>query len=308
MKRPTRAALAGLALLVLAALPWFVSTYLVTFLFLALVTVALAQSYDWVGGHLGYMNLGQAAFFGIGAYAGGILLTKALPLPVAFAAAVAAPALFAAAIAMPFFRLRGAYFALATFGLVALMELLASNLERLTGGALGLSLPPGNRLMPAYYLTLAEVALIVGITVCVSRSRYGLALRTIQDDEEAAGAFGVSALRVKCAVLVASAAVAGLTGGIYGWYITFLTPPAVFGLDKALGPIVMAMLGGSGTVAGPFVGAAFLNVVEEVLRVKVGAYVLTAYGVILILVGLFLPGGIARLPLWRRLFGATPPA
>jgi len=308
MRRPARAALAGLALLVLAALPWFVSTYLVTFLYLALTTVALAQSYDWVGGHLGYLNLGQAAFFGIGAYAGGVLLTKALPLAVAFAAAIAAPALFAAAIAVPFFRLRGAYFALATFGLVALMELLASNLEGLTGGALGLSLPPGNRLMPAYYLTLVEVALIVGITVWVNRSRYGLALRGIQDDEEAAGAFGVSALRVKCAVLVASAAVAGLTGGIYGWYITFLTPPAVFGLDKALGPIVMAMLGGSGTVAGPFVGAAFLNVVEEVLRVKVGAYVLTAYGIILILVGLFLPNGIARHPAWRRLFGAAPPA
>ena len=111
---------------------------------------------------------------------------------------------------------------------------------------------------------------------------------------------------MKCAVLVASAAVAGLTGGIYGWYITFLTPPAVFGLDKALGPIVMAMLGGSGTVAGPFVGAAFLNVVEEVLRVKVGAYVLTAYGIILVLVGLFLPNGIARHPAWRRIFGAAP--
>jgi len=303
MRPPALAALAGLGLLLLAALPWFVSTYLVTFLYLALMTVALAQGYDWVGGHLGYMNLGQAAFFGIGAYAGGALLTRAFPPAVAFAAAVAVPALFAAAIAVPFFRLRGAYFALATFGLVALMELLANNLETLTGGAIGLSLPPGNRLVPAYYLTLAQVALMVAVTVLVNRSRYGLALRSIQDDEEAAGAFGVNALWVKCAVLVASAAVAGLTGGIYGWYITFLTPPVVFGLDKALGPVVMAMLGGSGTVAGPFLGAAFLNVIEEVLRVKVGAYVLTAYGAILILVGLFLPRGIARLPIWRRLFG-----
>ncbi len=136
----------GLGLLCLGLLPWVASTYVVTFLYLALVSVALAQSYDWVGGHLGYMNLGQAAFFGVGAYAGGVLLTKALPPAVAFAAAALVPAAFAAAIAVPFFRLRGAYFALATFGLVALMELLAHNLETVTGGALGLSLPPGNRL------------------------------------------------------------------------------------------------------------------------------------------------------------------
>ena len=294
-------AAAGIGLALFAALPWVLNTYLVTFLYLALMSLALAQSYDWLGGHLGYMSLGQAAFFGLGAYAGGLLLVRALPLPVAFLVAAVVPALFAAAIAVPFFRLRGAYFALATFGLVAIMELLAHNLERVTGGAIGLSLPPGNRLVPAYYLTLALVAGIVGVTVWASRTRYGLALRSIQDDEEAAGAFGINALRVKCAVLVASAAVAGLTGGIYGWYITFLTPQAAFGLDKALGPVAMAMLGGSGTIAGPFLGTAFVSVVEEVLRVNLGAYVLTAYGAILVLVGLFLPNGIARLPLWRRL-------
>jgi branched-chain amino acid transport system permease protein len=289
------------AALLLAALPWLVSTYLVTFLYLALVSVALAQSYDWVGGHLGYMNLGQAAFFGVGAYAGGLLLVKAMPPAVAFAAAALVPAGFAAAIAIPFFRLRGAYFALATFGLVALMELLAHNLAPVTGGALGLSLPPGNRLVPAYYLTLVLVALMVGGTAWVSRSRHGLALRSIQDDEEAAGALGVRAVRVKCVVLIASAGVAGLAGGIYGWYITFLSPSAVFGLDRALGPVVMAMLGGSGTIAGPLVGAAFVNVVEEILRVKVGAYVLTTYGAILVLVGLFLPGGLVRTPAGRWL-------
>jgi branched-chain amino acid transport system permease protein len=230
-----------------------------------------------------------------------VLLTKALPPAVAFAAAALVLAGFAAAIAVPFFRLRGAYFALATFGLVALMELLAHNLERVTGGALGLSLPPGNRLVPAYYLTLLLVAGMVGGTRWVSRSRYGLALRSIQDDEEAAGATGVHALLVKCAVLTASAGVAGLAGGIYGWYVTFLSPPAVFGLDRALGPVVMAMLGGSGTVIGPLVGATFVNVLEEVLRVKVGAYVLTAYGAILILVGLFLPGGLVRTRVGRWL-------
>jgi ABC-type branched-subunit amino acid transport system permease subunit len=300
-----RAALAGLGLAALAffaALPLLTtSTYLVAFFLSVFIAAILAQSYDWVGGHLGYLNLGHASFFGIGAYTVGILLKAGQPLAVAFAAAVLLAAAFALAISYPFFRLRGAYFALATFGLVALLELLASNFSRVTGGSEGLTLPTGYRLYHAYYGALALLAGLVAATAWLARSRLGLALVSIRDDEEVAGAFGVNAYGVKCLALVASAGVAGLAGGLYCWYLTYIIPSTVFGLDVAIGPVVMAMLGGSGTVVGPVLGAVVVDTIREVLRLKTPYLALTIYGAMLVLVGLYLPGGLAAPRRWRRL-------
>jgi branched-chain amino acid transport system permease protein len=294
------------ALAVFAALPYLTtSTYLVAFFLSVFIAAVLAQSYDWVGGHMGYLNLGHASFFGIGAYAFGILLKAGQPLLVAFAAGVVLAAIFALLISYPFFRLRGAYFALATFGLVALLELLAANLSSLTGGSEGLTIPTGYRLYAAYYATLGLLALLVGVTAWLARSRAGLALMAIREDEEVAGVFGVNAGAVKCVALVASAAVAGLAGGLYCWYLTYIIPSTVFGLDVAIGPIVMAMLGGSGTIAGPLLGALVVDVIREVLRLKTPYLALTIYGLILILVGLFLPGGLASPQRWRRLASAA---
>jgi len=304
-----RVALTGLglaALAALAALPVLTtSTYLVAFFLVVFIAAILAQSYDWVGGHLGYLNLGHASFFGIGAYAFGILLRAGQPLAAAFAAGVLLAAAFALAISYPFFRLRGAYFALATFGLVALLELLASNLSGLTGGSEGLTIPTGDRLYHAYYVALVLLAGLVAATAWLARSRLGLALVSIRDDEEVAGAFGVNANGVKCLALVASAAVAGLAGGLYCWYFGYIIPGTVFGLDVAIGPVVMAMLGGSGTVLGPVLGAIVVDAIREVLRLETPYLALTVYGVMLVLVGLFLPGGLAEPRRWRRLAAAV---
>ena len=306
---PALPALLGLAAVAgFAALPLLTtSTYLVAF-FLSVFTVAvLAQSYDWVGGHLGYLNLGHASFFGIGAYTFGIRLKAGAHPGLAFAAGVLVAMAFALAISYPFFRLRGAYFALATFGLVALLELLASNLSSLTGGSEGLTIPTGYRLYHAYYATLALLAALVVATACLTRSRLGLALVSIREDEEVAGAFGVNAYAMKCLTLVASAGVAGLAGGLYCWYLTYIIPGTVFGLDVAIGPVVMAMLGGSGTVVGPVLGALVVDTIRELLRLKTQYLALTIYGVMLVLVGLFLPGGLAAPHRWRRLAAALRP-
>jgi len=285
-----------------AALPYLTtSTYLVSFFLSVFIAAVLAQSYDWVGGHMGYLNLGHASFFGIGAYTFGILLRAGQPLLLAFLAGVTLAVSFALAISYPFFRLRGAYFALATFGLVALLELLASNLSRLTGGSEGLTVPTGYRLYHAYYATLVLLALLVAATAWLARSRLGLAFVSIREDEEVAGTFGVNTYAVKCLGLMASAAVAGLAGGLYCWYLTYIIPATVFGLDIAIGPIVMAMLGGSGTVVGPLLGALVVDVIREVLRLRTPYLALTIYGAILVLVGLFLPGGLAAPHRWRRL-------
>jgi branched-chain amino acid transport system permease protein len=247
------AGLGLLAVAAIAALPSLTaSTYVVAFLYSVFIAAILAQSYDWVGGHMGYLNLGHASFFGIGAYTFGILFKTGQPLLLALLAGVLLAALFAVAISYPFFRLRGAYFALATF------------------------VPTGYRLYHAYYASLGLLAGLVAATAWLAGSRLGLAL-------------------------AASAAVAGLAGGLYCWNLTYIIPGTVFGLDVAVGPIVMAMLGGSGTIVGPVLGALVVDVIREALRFHTPHLALTIYGGMLVLVGLFLPGGLAEPRRWRRL-------
>lgn len=301
--RMVRLGLPPLLLTIFATLPLWAEAYYLSFFLFLFISMALAQSYDLVGGYMGYLNLGHASFFGIGAYAFGILVGKGWPVAVAFAAAVLVPVVFAGGISYPFFRLRGAYFALATFGLVVLLELLAFNFSGLTGGSIGLTIVTGYQLVPAYYASLALVAAMACITTLVARSRVGLALVSIREDEEVAEVFGIHASSFKSLTLMGSAGVAGLAGAIYCWYLTYIIPPTVFGLDTAIGPIVMAMLGGSGTVVGPILGAFIVDIVREVLRLKTPYLALTIYGILLILVGLFMPGGIARSALWRRVVG-----
>ena len=284
--------LVGLAL---CLLPLAVGRYVVTLAFLLWVFIALAESYNLVGGYLGYMNLGHSSFFGVSAYAFGILYAQGVPFLWAWLAGMGCSVAFAAAISVPLFRLRGAYFAVASFGLITLLELLAHNVADLTGGAAGLSLPPGDRLTPAYYLSLAVAAGSVALVASVGCSRLGLALMSLREDEEVAAVFGVHAFRFKATALILSAIPPGLTGGMYAWQLTYINPSTVFGLEIALVPIVMAMLGGVGHVWGPVVGALFITLVEEFLWTKMPYLHLTTYGVVLLLVGLYFPGGLVRL-------------
>ena len=298
-------AVATACLLAFALLPWAASSYVISLGFALFLTAALAQSYDWVGGHLGYMNLGHAAFFGIGAYTFGIVFARGGGLPLAWAASVLLPAAAALLMSYPFFRLRGAYFALATFGLVALLERLAGNLVALTRGSEGLTIPTGYRLYSAYYILLILCAGLTLATWWLSRSRWGLALVAIREDEDAVGAYGVAPFRFKCGTLTVSAAVAGLVGAVYTWQVTYITPGDIFSLEKAVGPVVIAMIGGSGTVLGPLVGALLIEVIREFLRLKTQYLALTVYGIMLILVGLFIPGGLMRLRLPRKAHGGS---
>src|SRR5262245_37491921 len=257
--------------------------YAVTLAFLLWVAIALAESYNLVGGYLGYMNLGHTGFFGVSAYIFGILYTQGMPFLWAWLAGMGGSIAFAAAISVPLFRLRGAYFAVASFGLMALLELLAHNFVVLTGGAAGLSLPPDDRLLPAYYLGLGVAAGSVALVALVSRSRLGLALMSLREDEEVAAVFGVHALRYKTLALILSAVPPRLIGGIYTWQLTYINPSIVFGLEIALLPVVMAMLGGVGHVWGPVLGALFITLIEEFVWTEMPYLHLTTYGVILLL-------------------------
>jgi branched-chain amino acid transport system permease protein len=292
--------------LALVLLPRVAGQYMVTMAFFLWVSIVLAESYNLVGGFLGYMHLGHSSFLGVSAYTFSILYAKGVPFLWGWLAGMGCTVAFAAAISVPLFRLRRAYFAVASFSLITLLELLAHNFADLTGGAAGLSLPPGDRLMSAYYLSLAVAAGSVGLVALVGRSRLGLALISLREDEEAAAVFGVHGFHFKALALILSAIPPGLIGGVYAWHLTYINPSTVFGPEIALAPIVMAMLGGVGHVWGPVLGACFITLVEDVLWTKMPYLHLTTYGVILLLVGFYLPGGLVRLGWMTRLSrGAT---
>src|SRR5262245_34605704 len=194
--------LGGLAL---ALLPLVVGRYVLTLAFFLWVFIALAESYNLVGGFLGYMNLGHSSFYGVSAYTFGVLYAEGTPFVWAWLAGMGGAVAFAAAISIPLLRLRGAYFAVASFGLITLLELLAHHFADLTGGAAGLSLAPGDRLLPAYYLGLTVALGSVALAASVRRSRLGLALMSMREDEEVAAVFGVHGFRYKALALILSA-------------------------------------------------------------------------------------------------------
>jgi len=286
----------------LGVLPWTAGGYAGRVVINACRHLVLALSFDIVGGYAGYMNLGHAAFFGIGAYTFGILINGGVAPLVASLAAVLVTTAVAGVISYPFFRLRGPYYALATFGFLKLCEEFALTLSSLTGGSGGLAVSWPEHLIQTYFLNLGLVGCTLLTVWLVARSRFGLGLVSIREDERVARSFGVPVFRHKCAALLVSAALAAALGPIYLTDRLYINPGEMFGLETALMPITMAMLGGSGVLIGPVVGVVFLSLVQEVLWTQLGVLRLAALGLVLTAVGLFMPGGLVRLaPVHARL-------
>jgi branched-chain amino acid transport system permease protein len=294
------------AMAALAPLPFVAGAYVTTFIFLLLIWFVLAQSWDWVGGEMGYVNLGHFAFYGIGAYGFAIALVAGWPLVAAFAFAVAVTTLIAVVVAFPLFRLRGDYFAFATLALLPLAEILAFNLVSITKGADGIVLPPHYVLQPAFELALVLAGITIAATVLLKRHWFGFALRCIRNDEQAAETVGIRTQPAKIANLALSAAFAAAAGAVHAWQLSYIDPPTVFGLHVALVPVAMALLGGSGLLWGPLVGVVLLSVAQQWLLVNIAMMQATIYGAVILLIGRFLPGGLLRAPAIRRssFFGA----
>jgi branched-chain amino acid transport system permease protein len=286
----------------LGVLPWTAGGYAGRVVINACRHLVLALSFDIVGGYTGYMNLGHAAFFGIGAYTFGILINGGVPALAASLAAVLLTAAVAGVISYPFFRLRGPYYALATFGFLKLCEELALTLSNLTGGSGGLAVSWPEHLVQTYFLNLGLVGCTLLTVWLIARSRFGLGLVSIREDEQVARSFGIPVFQHKCAALLVSAALAAALGPIYLIDRLYINPGEMFGLETALMPITMAMLGGSGVLIGPVVGVVFLSLVQEVLWTQLGVLRLAVLGLVLAAVGLFMPGGLVRLvPVYTHL-------
>ena len=282
--------------------PKVTSQYFCIFLYQLFLYMALAVSYDILGGYTGYMNLGHAYFFGIGGYAFGIMANKNFGILLSMTGGIIAAICFGFLISYPFFRLRGAYFALANLGLLILLSLLAHNLAWLTGGADGLFIPISYSLGVIYYSSLILCLLTIMLSYWVGKSRFGLALVSIRADEEVAKSFGVNTYWYKVVALTLGAIPAALSGIIYAWAITYINPSSLLGIEITFMAVTMAMLGGTGFFAGPIIGCLFISIVQELIWTQIPYLHLAVYGALLIVIGLYMPGGLIRTKPLRVIF------
>jgi branched-chain amino acid transport system permease protein len=291
----------GLVLVIAALVPVLGGAYLTTFLFTLLSAYIVAQSWDWLHGEAGYVNLGHYIYFGIGAYAFALANVNGLPVIVSFLVAALFTSLAAALLSFPLFRLRGDYFAFATLALLPLFELLATNLTAITRGADGILLPPATAMidgvdvkMYAYYVALAASVAVFCLSIWISRRPVGYALKAIRNDEQVAEVVGIRIFPMKLQAMALGAMAAAIAGGAYIWSFRYIDPRTVFGLDVALIPVAMALLGGSGLLWGPLVGTVLLSVGIQFLIVQMTMLQFTIIGLAILLIGRFMPGGLLR--------------
>lgn len=277
--------------------------------FLRIVTevfmwIGLAITWDVMAGYTGYLNFGHGAFFGIGAYVTAILMMRsgwafAATLPVAGLVAGVA-ALIAG---LPTLRLKGAYFAIATWALALAVQQMALVLD-ITGGPDGMRLPPFLHPQFFFYLMLVLVAATFALLwFLLEKAPFGLKVKAIREDELGAMALGINPTKIKMQAFVLSAIPAGILGGVYAYWITFIDPASVLAdiiTDQAM---VMAVFGGLGTLIGPLIGAIMIFAFKTYFWAYLSDYqvlYLIILGGVIALTVVFLPNG-----LWGTITGYT---
>ena len=286
----------GVIIVLFALVPLVTTqTNILTWLFMFLLYVTLAQSWNILGGYTGQMSLGHAAFFGAGALATRFLWLSGLPLPLAFLAGGVIAVLFALIIGFPAFRLRGVYFIIATLALAEIARITVSTV--LPGAS---TLPAEYlavySLVPRYYLSLILAVIMVGVVYVTSKSRLGLGMVAVREDEDTAKASGVNTLRTKLLALVISSFFAGLAGGAYGFFMAAVHAHYLFDVVWTFDAVLIVFIGGVGTLVGPILGALFYVFFGELFALYLPTeYHIIMFGILFILVILFLPGGLAEL-------------
>jgi branched-chain amino acid transport system permease protein len=263
--------------------------------------VTLAQGWNLIGGFAGYPSFGNVVFFGLGGYTTAVLMAKSgVGFWLALPAAAAVGVLFAVLIGVPVLRLRGHYFAIATLGVAEGTREVIVNIDGLTGGNSGITVPavgaeavtsyPGNTGFYYYFLALAVLA--TAVVWIVARSRFGYGLRAIAQDEEAAAAAAVNTTRLKVAAFALAALLTAIAGAMYAFQQVTVYPTRMFDVDITVLMVVMAVIGGSGTVIGPVIGAVALQFLSEWLRTHYTDLHTFIFGAIIMLAVVLLPMGV----------------
>jgi branched-chain amino acid transport system permease protein len=257
----------------------------------------LASSWNILGGFTGQVSLGHAAFFGAGALATRLLWTTGFPLVPSLLAGGAAALLLAMIVGGTAFRLRGVYFTIGTLALAQILYVTVGNeLPRIA--QLPFQEIVAYDLTYRYYVILAVGVFSVATAYVLAKSRLGLGMMAVRENEDAAESLGVNAFSHKMLALAFSAFLAGLAGGAFAYYHVGYYFNYPFSPPWSLDVVTMTFIGGVGTIIGPLVGAVFFGVLRFWLVTNVGEYHLIVFGVLFILVVLFLPGGLVQL--WER--------
>jgi branched-chain amino acid transport system permease protein len=299
------AALLVLALALLLAGPLLLNLYWLRVVSNVFMYAVLAQGINVMAGYSGYPAFGNVVFFGLGGYTAAILMAQLkLSFALALVAATLICPLLVLLIGVPLLRLKGHYFAIATLGLNEAVKELVTNATRLTGGAMGASLPmaPAGPTASAalfYYLLLAAMVVSTWTVWQFSRRRLGIGCCAIRDNEAKAEALGLHTTRYKTAAWMLSAAMTGAVGGINAYWLTYIDPPGVFDMAIAVKSFVIFLLGGPATVLGPLLGAAVVELLATFTWSKLLDWHAGAMGLLIMLVIVLFPNGL-REALERR--------
>ncbi len=298
----------GFLLLLVIALVFpliFSNPAVTTVAIFTLIFAAAATGWNIFSGYTGYVSLGHAAYFGLGGYAMAIMCQDwKLPggygpfflVPVAGLVA----ALFSIPLGWIALRVRRHTFVVITIAMFFILQLLAYNLRNITNGSTGIGLPipidwSGNFFnFPFYYVALGVLLVAIVISWWVRNSKYGLGLLAVRDDEDRALGLGVNTGPSKLAAYIISALIVGMVGAIWAYFVESIYPPSGFDATFDIAVVLMAYLGGLGTISGPILGALILEPAQQYFTLQYGenGYYLVVYGALFLVIMLLLPRGI----------------
>ena len=271
---------------------WDIGTSVLNLLIMLFIYIILAQSWNLMGGYTGQINLGLAAFFGCGTLVTHFIWKAGVPVYLAMTAGGVAAMLLAVAIGLPTLRLKGMYFGIGTFALAEVCRIVVGNtFHRML--KMPSSYVASYNLISRYYVAFVVAIVAVVVVYFVTRSKLGLGMVAVRDDETAAQVTGVNTFKCKVLALFISALLAGLAGGVFAYLrLSFHFIHMMFSPVWTFEPLMAAIIGGAGTLVGPIIGSVFLVVLSEIFALKLGEAHLIIFGFLFVLVVMYFPYGL----------------
>jgi branched-chain amino acid transport system permease protein len=268
--------------------------YILSLIILVCLYTILSHSWNLLGGFTGQISLGHSTFFGIGALVFRYLWLQGVPSYLALGAGSLSSFVLACVIGFPSFKLKGHYFSIGTLALAMIALITVQNVFP------GVSFVPQEylrtySLIPIYYMAIIAAAVTIGVIYALTRSKLGLALLSVREDEDAAEAIGVNAFKYKVISMSLSTLIAGMGGGVFSFYVASYYYYVPFDLNYSFDPVLITFIGGPGTVLGPVVGSICFVLLKEFFAISLGQMNVLIFGIVFILTILFLPEGLVGL-------------